>query len=187
MTKKEKILTTALNLFIEKGFEKTPTSRISAEAGVATGTLFHHFKNKEELINTLYVEIKTDMLASLANGIEQEVGLRSKFQQIWGKFLSWVLEHPKKYQFLMQFSESQFITQSTKQTIEELSQGIHALLEQGQKEGICRDLPLELLLTITHSLFTAASRYFLENPTDFEDQKLVDSTFDAFWAALSKD
>ena len=56
--KREAILKTALNLFTERGFHNTPTSLIAKEAGVATGTLFHYFKNKEILINELYLHIK---------------------------------------------------------------------------------------------------------------------------------
>jgi AcrR family transcriptional regulator len=70
MEKKEQILETALNLFIENGFDKTPTTRIALEAGVATGTLFHHFKTKEELINALYFEIKTDISKIISEGME---------------------------------------------------------------------------------------------------------------------
>ncbi|MCK5033837.1 MAG: helix-turn-helix transcriptional regulator, partial [Calditrichia bacterium] len=51
--KREAILKATLNLLVERGFHDTPTSLIAKEAGVATGTLFHHFKNKEELINAL--------------------------------------------------------------------------------------------------------------------------------------
>jgi AcrR family transcriptional regulator len=43
---REKILTTALTLFTERGFFGTPTSLISKEAGVATGTLFFYFPPK---------------------------------------------------------------------------------------------------------------------------------------------
>ena len=43
---REKILTTALTLFTERGFFGTPTSLISKEAGVATGTLFFYFPTK---------------------------------------------------------------------------------------------------------------------------------------------
>ena len=45
--KREAILDTALVLFTERGFFGTPTSMISKEAGVATGTLFFYFKTKE--------------------------------------------------------------------------------------------------------------------------------------------
>ena len=54
MTKREKILQTAMNLFIDKGIQSTSTALIAKEAGVATGTLFHHFKTKEELVHALY-------------------------------------------------------------------------------------------------------------------------------------
>ncbi len=58
MSKREQIFEAAVQLFTEKGFEKTPTSAISKVAGVATGTLFHHFKTKEDLINALYFTMK---------------------------------------------------------------------------------------------------------------------------------
>ncbi|MEZ4579078.1 MAG: helix-turn-helix domain-containing protein [Desulfobacterales bacterium] len=56
MSKKKKYLKPALLLFVENGIDKTPTSKIASEAGVATGTLFHHFKNKEDLVNSLYLD-----------------------------------------------------------------------------------------------------------------------------------
>jgi AcrR family transcriptional regulator len=33
---------------------------IAQDAGVATGTLFHYFKTKEELIESLYLDIKKE-------------------------------------------------------------------------------------------------------------------------------
>ena len=65
MTKKEKIFQAALRLFVKNGIDKTPTAKIASEAGVATGTLFHHFKNKEELyasLNMLTLEVLNDMM-----------------------------------------------------------------------------------------------------------------------------
>jgi AcrR family transcriptional regulator len=53
--KEQKILDTSLVLFVEKGFHGTSTAEIAKTAGVATGTLFHYFKTKEELIDRLYI------------------------------------------------------------------------------------------------------------------------------------
>jgi AcrR family transcriptional regulator len=49
--KKQQIMNAALKLFVENGFHGTSTAEIAKTAGVATGTLFHHFKTKQELIN----------------------------------------------------------------------------------------------------------------------------------------
>ena len=45
--KKQAILDTALTLFVSQGFYATSTASIAKTAGVATGTLFHHFASKK--------------------------------------------------------------------------------------------------------------------------------------------
>ena len=52
---------TALRLFTRYGVDATPTSRISKEAGVSTGTLFHYFPDKDNLVGALYISIKKEM------------------------------------------------------------------------------------------------------------------------------
>ncbi|MBI1425757.1 MAG: TetR family transcriptional regulator [Gammaproteobacteria bacterium] len=46
---REKILKAANDLFYLGGYNATGLDRIIAEAGVAKGNFYHHFKNKEEL------------------------------------------------------------------------------------------------------------------------------------------
>ncbi|MHB8764764.1 MAG: TetR/AcrR family transcriptional regulator [Deferrisomatales bacterium] len=50
MTRKVAILQAAKELFAEKGFDGTSTAEIAERAGVAHGTVFHHFKTKENLL-----------------------------------------------------------------------------------------------------------------------------------------
>src|ERR1700730_17065670 len=38
-----------------------PTAKIAKGAGVAEGTLFTYFANKDELLNRLYLELKIDL------------------------------------------------------------------------------------------------------------------------------
>lgn len=49
--KKKKILEVSIELFSKNGFSNTSTSQIAKEAGVAEGTIFKHFKSKENLIS----------------------------------------------------------------------------------------------------------------------------------------
>ncbi|MFO7965203.1 MAG: TetR/AcrR family transcriptional regulator [Desulfobacterales bacterium] len=49
MSKKEDILQTATFLFSQQGFKETSIAEISKISGVAEGTIFYHFKNKEAL------------------------------------------------------------------------------------------------------------------------------------------
>lgn len=51
MTDKQiSIISAAIEIFAEKGFSATTTSEIAKKAGVAEGTIFHHFKTKKDLL-----------------------------------------------------------------------------------------------------------------------------------------
>ena len=63
--KKTAIMEAVLKLFTERGFHGTSTAQISKEAGVATGTLFNYFPTKEDLINSLYIEVKGQLSQSM--------------------------------------------------------------------------------------------------------------------------
>ncbi|WP_114765058.1 TetR/AcrR family transcriptional regulator [Vibrio rhodolitus] len=54
MDKKDQIITVALKLFAKNGFEKTSVSAICEEAEVSKGLVFHHFKNKNELLREVF-------------------------------------------------------------------------------------------------------------------------------------
>ena len=49
LSTKDKIFQSALDLFASQGIQATSTAQISKKAEVASGTLFVHFKSKQEL------------------------------------------------------------------------------------------------------------------------------------------
>ena len=53
---KRKIFETSMKLFAEKGYDATSVEEITATVGVAKGTLYYHFSNKEEIFNFLIEE-----------------------------------------------------------------------------------------------------------------------------------
>jgi AcrR family transcriptional regulator len=44
------ILSSARTLFSEKGYDRTPVEEICALAGIAKGTFFYHFENKQSIV-----------------------------------------------------------------------------------------------------------------------------------------
>jgi AcrR family transcriptional regulator len=53
MTRKEKLLESALTLFAEKGYDGTGVDQIAELAGITGPSLYRHFKSKEEILNAL--------------------------------------------------------------------------------------------------------------------------------------
>jgi AcrR family transcriptional regulator len=53
---KQRIDAAALHLFAERGADATPVPMIAERAGVAVGSLYRYYGNKEELVARLYAE-----------------------------------------------------------------------------------------------------------------------------------
>lgn len=70
--RKDTILSTALRLFAERGYETTPTSLIAKEAGVSEGLVFRHFENKEGLLAAILTDGQS-RVKILADRIEREI------------------------------------------------------------------------------------------------------------------
>jgi len=65
MSRKQRILTAATELFAKQGFNGTATSEIARKAGVAQGTVFHHFKSKENLLISICDELVTEYVEGI--------------------------------------------------------------------------------------------------------------------------
>ena len=65
--KRTAILEAATELVAMLGVS-APTAKIAKGAGVAEGTLFTYFANKDELLNRLYQELKTDLRDAIMAG-----------------------------------------------------------------------------------------------------------------------
>lgn len=72
--RKNEILDAAAGLFIEKGFDNTSTNDILTAVGIAKGTLYHHFKSKEDIMDAL-IERQTDTLLSAAREVAEDRSL----------------------------------------------------------------------------------------------------------------
>jgi len=63
MSKRNAILTAAASLFSTNGFKGTSMAELSRITGAAGGTIFHHFKNKEDLFLNILGDLKETILA----------------------------------------------------------------------------------------------------------------------------
>jgi len=54
--KRERILEAAIRVFARRGYHGARVSDIAAEAGIAYGLVYHYFKNKDELLDTVFEE-----------------------------------------------------------------------------------------------------------------------------------
>jgi len=68
--KRERILRAAIKVFARKGFYATRVSEIAKAAGVADGTIYLYFENKDDVLVSIFEDRITKLLAVLRSEID---------------------------------------------------------------------------------------------------------------------
>lgn len=69
--KRTLIINAAIAVFAEKGFLLAPVSDIAGRAGVADGTIYRYFKNKEDLLLSIFEQKMDELLVGLGEALAQ--------------------------------------------------------------------------------------------------------------------
>jgi AcrR family transcriptional regulator len=72
------ILETAMQLFLERGYEETTMRAIAERAGVALGSAYYYFRSKEQLIQAFYSRTHQEHVAEAAHVLATERTLRGR-------------------------------------------------------------------------------------------------------------
>ena len=69
--KRRLILDAASRVFARRGFHACRVSDVADEAGVAYGLVYHYFRSKEEILNTLFLERWQIMLDAIVSSFSR--------------------------------------------------------------------------------------------------------------------
>ncbi|CAH0990448.1 HTH-type transcriptional repressor Bm3R1 [Sinobacterium norvegicum] len=182
--KRQKILNTALTLFVEQGYHATSTASLAKKAGVANGTVFHHFGSKKQLINELYLSIKTELADNILPKEEPEL-LIDQAKLLWNNAINWAIVNPKKHLFFDTFTHTKVIDATVRQeAMNNILGFICQMIQKGQQQKIIADFPIELMLENCYGQYINAASYFIEHPEFCQSEHHRDASFKLFWNAM---
>ena len=82
--KRRQILDAAIRVFARQGFHSTRVADIADEAEVAYGLVYHYFKSKDEVLNELFTERWSLLLAAIDEADRSEAAPRAKLEAVAG-------------------------------------------------------------------------------------------------------
>lgn len=181
--KRRALLRAALELFAEQGFNNSPTALIAKRAGVASGTLFCHFKNKEELIHEVFREVMAKIEHRVLDPLSADTALRERILRILANILRYFLEHPEVFKFIEQYHFSPFSDRES-----EGSEGKHEiqkLLLQAREQRLIKDAPMLVLESLVFGPITSLAKEHANRGTPI-DEETCRLTVAACWDAIRR-
>jgi len=71
MFKKQAILFNAIRLFSKKDYKETSMAELAEITGSAGGTIFYHFKNKQELFLSILQNVKETIVSEFKSYLQE--------------------------------------------------------------------------------------------------------------------
>lgn len=165
--RKKEILDVAEKLFAEKGFDYTSTNDILNEIGIARGTLYYHFKSKEDILDAVIDRI-TNQLIDNANAIAKDKSIPI-LQRLTRTIMSLNVESDIGYEVMKQVHRPQnalMHQKMQKRLLLDVDEIVTKLIEECISEGICEtDYPkevVEMVMLYSNTVFDDMIEYTKE-------------------------
>lgn len=185
---RQRILAAALKLFVEQGYFNTNVPDLSRESKCSVGSIYHSFRNKEEVATALYEEailaFRTALDQSLTGVQETEpvvkILVRSFLQ------FSEINVQLSKYIWLCRHNEfmTGIIRRPTMVGFDHLGRTLTRALKGGIRTGKIRPLNANILWSVLFGVPLAYVRDWLDGYNPDPPSKVADEIADACWRTM---
>ncbi|MGZ5308870.1 MAG: TetR/AcrR family transcriptional regulator [Solirubrobacterales bacterium] len=139
--KRRVILEAAIRVFARQGFHNCRVSDIAAEAGVAYGLVYHYFDSKDEMLNELFSERWSLLLAASEEADRGDGTPREKLAAVAG-FIIGSYRHDPELMKVIIVEVTRAANSFGRTHLAEIRQayaGVEKIVADGQAQGIFRD------------------------------------------------
>ncbi len=185
--KREKILKSVLVLTGKQGLASVTVSGISKTAGIAAGTLYIYFKNKEDIVQLAYAAVEDKLTQAMYHNFDINVPVKQSLKQIYINMLNYRLNNYDETVFIDQYQQSGYIQINFSKQLaeyEKQNKPLYTLLEKGQQEGIIKALDAIILISFFDGAVRSCSTGIIQKLFPL-NQQLIDDCFDMIWRGMS--
>jgi len=133
--KRRLILDAAVRVFAHKGYHTSRVGDIAEEAGVAHGLLYHYFRSKEELLETIFRETWRDVLDAVRAVEETDESARDRLAGVAKILLRAWRRDPDLVRVLVREVTRSSHLQERIDEIDAAFAGLERIIVRGQQEG----------------------------------------------------
>lgn len=188
LASRERILLAALKLFVEQGYFNTNIPDLSKESRCSVGSIYHHFKNKEEVATALYEAGLSCFRLALEQEINAITDIELIIKSIVISFLKFSQEHKQlsKYMWLSRHVEfmSGSIKHPTMVGFDRLGRHLTKIIKQGIRRKKIRPLRANVIWSIIFGIPLSYVRDWHDGYNKIPPSEFAAELAEACWRAI---
>lgn len=181
--KYHQILEAAIKVFAEQGFHQATISQIAREAGVADGTIYLYFKNKEDIMVNFFGYKTKQVFGRFREEVDKADNARDKLRLLIKRHLE-EFQRDRNMAVLYQ-TETRRFSRMCEDQIREMSKLyldlVSEIVESGQDEGLMRkDLYMGLVKRFIIGAIDEVINTWLHSGGSYDLVSMADPLVDLF-------
>ncbi|SEL07164.1 TetR/AcrR family transcriptional regulator [Parapedobacter koreensis] len=184
--KKSAIFESTLRLVMKQGFHGSPMSQIAQEAGVATGTIYHYFSSKDELIIELFKHCKYKIGNAMFKIAEGHLPYPARFVAVWTNLVHFYIQYPEVLSFMEQFFSSPYAEAVYERGCSvQMQNEMFNFLQQGIDDSHIKPLDINILSAAFIGTVTATAKRHINGHYSF-DETSMNEMVAIIWDGIKK-
>tara|TARA_E500000331_G_scaffold329177_1_gene349511 strand:+ start:1252 stop:1845 length:594 start_codon:yes stop_codon:yes gene_type:complete len=187
--KREAIVEATIKLVSEVGFVDASVAKIAKVANVSPATIYVYYKNKEDLLISIFVEIHGQKASAAMEGFDESSPLKEMFRKIWDNSFKFIAEKRDRMQYHAQFLNSPYSDLVSDTKASDILRPFLAALECGAREKVIKSVDENILVSVMFSaipVLSGAMPAISGSTSEKIDamQKNIETAFEMAWDAI---
>lgn len=174
----QKIIETAQQLFIEKGFVETSMSDIAHAVGVNRPVLHYYFRTKDKMFQAVFSNIVASVIPKVQDILRQDVPFIKRMELILDEYIKKFIESPYLVKFILgeiQRDVNHLISIAKELQLNNCFDILYKYLSDEMQKGKLKTVPIPFVFFTFYGLLTypflsknLVITLFLDKEEDFE-------------------
>ena len=180
---RERIRGGLVRVVAKMGIGGTSITAVAKEAGVSAGTIYLHFEDKADLLQKVYLQIKTEF-HSIMVAANQEADSKAMIHRMWRDMFQFTTAHPHDFLFIEYAGAAQVLTEEQTCHVAGFQVEIAAMLQCAIDDGTLASLPVTTVTTLLVAPAMHLARISALNNTPVDASQL-ELTFERVWMSIA--
>ena len=181
---RQKIIDCALQLFAQQGYAQTTVNQITEQAGVAKGTFFNYFANKEVVLCDIQLTLATEEISRLQ--YKQGPIIPLMREALMGMVRQLPAERPLILALFQSTLNNSTLLELEKTKNEEFKQMLAAAIELAQERGeISKSMPAKMIAELAVQTYDGVLLYWSKGLGDEQLSNQMAISFELFFKGLT--
>jgi TetR/AcrR family transcriptional regulator, multidrug resistance operon repressor len=185
MTKCDIILAATLNLLATRGFHGFTIRDVAKEAGVAIGTVYLYFDDRDDLIKKLHSQIIETVGCEVFISVDNHVPLYQQFQGMCRRFWGLFKQQPEIILSKGQFDHLPVdVLRTRHEEAKVVLAPLFTFFETGRRKQALKDFPDEILFSLAFEPYFEIARKSVQGFVSVDDA-MLEQIIGASWDSIA--